>query len=91
MPLSRRPAMSAECQPKAMRATLPPRLLMTLVASSCGFVVVLLDVTIVNVALPSIGASLGGDAGSVKLQQWVVDAYALAMASLMLSAGALGD
>ena len=88
--------MSAECQlktiqPKTTRMTLPPRLLMTLVASSCGFVVVLLDVTIVNVALPSIGASLGGDAGSVKLQQWVVDAYALAMASLMLSAGALGD
>lgn len=64
---------------------------LTLLASSCGFVVVLLDVTIVNVALPSIGAALGGTAGDVHLQQWVVDAYTLALASLMLSGGALGD
>jgi DHA2 family methylenomycin A resistance protein-like MFS transporter len=53
-----------------------------------GYFLVLLDVTIVNVALPSIGAGLGG---SVSGLQWVVDGYALALASLMLGAGALGD
>src|SRR5690242_16604983 len=57
-------------------------------ATSLGFVVVQLDVSIVNVALPEIGGSLGmGVAGL----QWVVDAYTLAFASLLLSAGALGD
>ncbi|QPF74104.1 MFS transporter [Roseateles sp. DAIF2] len=75
----------------AEREGLPAGLWLTLLASSCGFVVVLLDVTIVNVALPSIGAALGGGAGQVHLQQWVVDAYTLALASLMLSGGALGD
>lgn len=67
------------------------QLWLTLLASSCGFVVVLLDVTIVNVALPSIGATLGGAADRVHLQQWIVDAYTLALAGLMLSGGALGD
>src|SRR5690349_14814123 len=57
-------------------------------ATSLGFVVVQVDVSIVNVALPEIGGSLGmGVAGL----QWVVDAYTLAFASLLLSAGALGD
>ncbi|HEY0521827.1 MAG TPA: MFS transporter [Stellaceae bacterium] len=59
-----------------------------IVATSLGFVVVQVDVSIVNVALPEIGGSLGmGVAGL----QWVVDAYTLAFASLLLSAGSLGD
>ncbi|MFE7957481.1 MFS transporter [Streptomyces sp. NPDC057413] len=49
---------------------------------------VLLDVTIVNVALPAIGARLGTDTGGL---QWVVDGYALALAALMLSSGTAGD
>ena len=48
----------------------------------------LLDITIVNVALPRIQSSL--DAGLTGLQ-WVVDAYALALAALILTAGALAD
>ena len=52
------------------------------------YFLVLLDVTIVNVALPSIGTGLHTDVSSL---QWVVDGYALALASLMLPAGALGD
>jgi MFS transporter, DHA2 family, methylenomycin A resistance protein len=55
---------------------------------SVGFVVTQLDVTIVNVALERIGADLHAD---VTALQWIVDAYTLAFAVLMLSAGALGD
>ena len=55
---------------------------------SLGFGVVQLDVTIVNTALSSIGRSLGG---GVPELQWVVSAYTLAFAALILTAGALGD
>ena len=48
----------------------------------------LLDVTIVVVALPDIQRSL--DAGFDQLQ-WVTDAYALALASLLLTAGSIAD
>jgi DHA2 family methylenomycin A resistance protein-like MFS transporter len=53
-----------------------------------GYFLVLLDVTIVNVALPSIDAGLGAGVSGL---QWVVDGYALALASLMLAGGAIGD
>lgn len=59
-----------------------------LVACSFAFIIVQLDVTIVNVALPQIGAEL--NAGVSKLQ-WVVDAYTLGFAVFLLSAGVLGD
>jgi len=61
---------------------------MTLAAMSLGYGVVQLDVTIVNVALNSMGASLGGGLGAL---QWVVSAYTIAFAALILTAGALGD
>jgi DHA2 family methylenomycin A resistance protein-like MFS transporter len=57
-------------------------------ATSLGFVVVQLDVTAVNVALPRIGSDLHA---SVSVLQWIVDAYALSFAVLLLSAGSLGD
>jgi DHA2 family methylenomycin A resistance protein-like MFS transporter len=64
------------------------RLAPIIVATSLGFVLVQLDITIVNVAMARIGAGLGmGIAGL----QWVFDAYTLAFAALLLSAGALGD
>ncbi|HEU4656164.1 MAG TPA: MFS transporter [Capillimicrobium sp.] len=59
-----------------------------LIASSLAFSLVLLDATVVNVALPAIRDDLG--AGVSELQ-WVVNAYTLALASLLLSAGALSD
>lgn len=62
---------------------------LTLFAMSLGFGVVQLDVTIVNVALDSIGKSLPG--GGVGGLQWVVNAYTVVFAALILSAGALGD
>lgn len=57
-------------------------------ATSFAFVVTQLDVTIVNVALPHIASDL---AMRVAGLQWVVDAYTLPFAVLMLSAGVLGD
>jgi len=59
-----------------------------LLAASLGFGVVQLDVSIVNVAVKSIGTSLGGGVTGL---QWVVDAYTLSFAALILTAGALGD
>src|SRR5271169_5686119 len=58
------------------------------VATSFSFVVTQLDVTIVNVALPHIAASLSVRVAGLS---WVVDAYTLPFAVLMLSAGVLGD
>jgi DHA2 family methylenomycin A resistance protein-like MFS transporter len=57
-------------------------------ATSLGFAVVQLDGSILNVALPRIGAALGA---SVDTLQWTVDAYLLVFAALLLSAGALAD
>jgi MFS transporter, DHA2 family, methylenomycin A resistance protein len=59
-----------------------------LVVMCVGYFLVLLDVTIVNVALPSIASGLGA---SVSGLQWVVDGYALALAALMLAGGTIGD
>lgn len=53
-----------------------------------GMFLVLLDVTIVNVALPSIAHGLHAD---VPALQWVVDGYAVTIASLLLAGGTLGD
>jgi len=61
---------------------------LTLAAMSLGFVVVQLDVTIVNVALPHIGSALGAGVAGL---QWVVNAYTLVFAAAILTAGALGD
>src|ERR1700722_7470173 len=60
----------------------------TLVATSLGLAVVMLDVSIVNVAIKSIGADLGGGVSGL---QWVVNAYTIAFAAFILTAGALGD
>jgi MFS transporter, DHA2 family, methylenomycin A resistance protein len=53
-----------------------------------GYFLVLLDVTVVNVAVPAIGGGLGVDVTGL---QWVVNGYALALAALLLVGGALGD
>ncbi|MGW5251442.1 MFS transporter [Streptomyces sp. NPDC004012] len=59
-----------------------------LVASLLGFTVITIDVSAVNIALPAIRNSLSGGMAGL---QWVVDAYTLMFAALMLSAGALAD
>jgi len=74
--------------PSASSSRLTPALARIVATVSVGFVVTQLDVTIVNVALARIGADLHAN---VTALQWIVDAYTLAFAVLMLSAGALGD
>src|SRR2546421_2690604 len=61
---------------------------LALAAMSLGLGVVQLDITIVNTALSSIGASLGDSVAEV---QWVVTAYTITFAAFILTAGALGD
>ncbi len=65
-----------------------PLAIWVLLASSFAFIIVQLDVTIVNVALPRIGMELGAALSEL---QWVVDAYTLGFAVFLLSAGVLGD
>src|SRR3954454_8686467 len=48
----------------------------------------LLDITIVNVALPSIQKDFNADLTDL---QWVIDAYALSLAALQLTSGSLAD
>lgn len=68
------------------RPALHPRL--TLLAVSLAVFMLLLDMTIVSAALANIQASLDAELSGL---QWVVDAYALPMAGLLLTAATLGD
>jgi hypothetical protein len=60
----------------------------TLMLSCLGLFMVLLDITIVNNALPSIQRHLGASLSGL---QWIIDAYTLVFASLLLTTGALSD
>src|SRR5690349_3896526 len=60
----------------------------TLLAVSVATFMLLLDITVVNVALPQIRDDLGGSFSDL---QWVIDAYALTLAALVLTAGSLAD
>jgi MFS family permease len=60
----------------------------TLVAVCATTFMLLVDITIVNVALPSVQRELHA---SLTGLQWVVDAYAVSLAALILTAGALAD
>lgn len=53
-----------------------------------GYFVIILDGSVLNVAVPTIRAGLGG---SMAGAQWVLNAYTLTLAALLLTAGALGD
>ncbi|MGY2293597.1 MFS transporter [Pseudomonas sp. SDO528_S397] len=75
-----------------MRTTLNPtsmhRSLAVMLASSFAFIIVQLDVTIVNVSLPKLREELGAEVSAL---QWVIDAYTLGFATFLLSAGVMGD
>jgi EmrB/QacA subfamily drug resistance transporter len=60
----------------------------TLIAVCIATFMLLLDITIVNVALPDIERSLHSNFSDL---QWVIDAYALTLAALLLTAGSLSD
>jgi EmrB/QacA subfamily drug resistance transporter len=60
----------------------------TLIAVSIAAFMLLLDITVVNVALPDIQRDLGASFDDLR---WVIDAYALTLAATMLISGSLGD
>jgi EmrB/QacA subfamily drug resistance transporter len=64
------------------------RRLLVLAICCMSLFIVGIDNTIVNVALPSIARDLGGDVSSL---QWVVDAYVVVLASLLILGGSMGD
>ena len=59
-----------------------------LLAAALGSGLAMLDATVVNIALPQIGADLGADFSGL---QWTVNGYTLTLASLILLGGSLGD
>ena len=65
-----------------------PRRLLVLGICSMSLLIVGLDVTIVNVALPAIHRSLGASLSDL---QWVVDSYTLVLASLLMFSGSMAD
>lgn len=66
----------------------PARRRALVLAVNLGSFITILDISIVNVALPTMQAALRIDMAGL---QWVVDAYALFLSAFMLSAGPLGD
>ena len=73
----------------AVSGAAPARRAGLVLAVMCaGMFLVLLDVTVVNVAVPAIITGLRTTTAGV---QWVVDGYTVALASLLLAGGALGD
>ena len=65
-----------------------PRRWQVLAVMCVSLIVITIDTTILNVALPAIQRSLDPSAGQL---QWIVDAYTVVFAGLLLTAGALGD
>jgi len=65
-----------------------PAGVIVLLAALLGFFMLSLDSTAVNVALPGIERDLGGSTAGL---QWVIDAYTLMFAALLISAGAISD
>ena len=81
--------MTTECAVDTLvepKAAARPRLTLALVAS--GMFMAVLDTTIVNVALPALRATLGA---SVSGLAWIVDAYTLSFAALILAGGVASD
>src|SRR6187401_790070 len=60
----------------------------TLIAVCIGTFMLLLDITVVTVALPEIARDLKSTFSDL---QWVIDAYALTLAALLLTGGSLAD
>ena len=71
-----------------MSADTAPRRWSILAVLCASVFVVVLDGTIVNVALPTLARELGASTSEL---QWIVDAYILVFAGLLLAAGSLGD
>ncbi|MGI5256796.1 MFS transporter [Streptomyces angustmyceticus] len=66
----------------------PGRPLAPLLAVCAGYFMVILDVTVINVAVPVVGRELSASLTGI---QWITDGYTLVFAGLLLTGGALGD
>ena len=75
-------------EPSGGRPSVAGPRLWTLVVVCIGTFMLLLDTTVVNVALPDIEAGLGSSFSDL---QWVVNAYALSLAVCLLTAGSVAD
>lgn len=73
---------------KPGEAAITRRSSVPLLAICAGYFMVILDVTIVNVAVPVIGHELSASLTEI---QWITDGYTLVFAGLLLTGGALGD
>lgn len=65
-----------------------PRRWLILAVMSLGTLIVFLDLTVVNTALPAISVDLGATTSQL---QWIVDSYVLVLAGLLILAGSIGD
>jgi MFS transporter, DHA2 family, methylenomycin A resistance protein len=93
--LSRQSAREPLAQPQGVTApqdaaavSLPGPKGLLLLGISLGYFMIMMDTTVVTVALPAIGAHLSG---SLSALQWVSNGYTLTFAALLLSAGVLSD
>ena len=71
-----------------VRSLSPRRKAIILMSCCLSLLIVSMDATIVNVAIPNIRADLHASASQL---QWVIDIYTLVLASLLLLSGAAGD
>lgn len=85
-PTPARPGAGAAPRPSSGAARLPSR--GTLVLLCAAQLMLVLDITAMNMALPSVGADLGRGAGSLT---WVITAYVVTFGGLMLLGGRLAD
>src|SRR5262249_8638904 len=82
------PRASAPSQPPAGQTAVASRKWATLAVLCLSLLVLVVDTTLVNDALPTLARQLHATTSGL---QWIVDAYTLAFASLLLLAGALAD
>jgi EmrB/QacA subfamily drug resistance transporter len=90
-PMASRQPMQAAATPQynpQPHAQAVPHKWWALIATCFGLFMTLLDITIVNVALPSIGSSLHANFADL---QWVINAYTIALAVFLVTVGRLGD
>ena len=80
--------MKTALDPDTEQTQRDPRRWLVLAVMSLGTLIVFLDLTVVNTALPAISLDLGASTSQL---QWVVDSYVLALAGLLMLAGSIGD
>lgn len=87
--MSTQPATLSPPEPSTLDpSTLDPRRWLVLAVMSVGTLIVFVDSTVINTALPNIATKLSATTSQL---QWVVDSYVLVLAGLLLLGGTIGD